>query len=130
MIRGLHLAAVGSRDGVAMDTAVAREHGSAQIELRRSGQRILVALAAAGLNVARGQDRLFAGALAVVRFDNRGGLSLAAVTDDASESVERVGDDGVLAETAAELTSERLASFRPRWQVVQRSTTPSSGSQI
>ena len=77
MIRGPTLRAVGPRDGVAVDAAVARQHGSAQVELRRSGQRILVALAAAGLNVARGQNRLFAGPLAVVRLGNRGGLSLA-----------------------------------------------------
>ena len=80
-----------------MNTTIAREHRSAQIELRRSGQRILVALAAAGLDVAHGQYRLFAGAFAVVRLGNRGGRSLAPVTNHASESIDRVRDYGVLA---------------------------------
>ena len=88
----------GQRNGVAMDAAVARQHRPAQVELRRSGQRILVALAAAGLNVARGQNRLFAGSFAVVRLGNGGGCSLTAMADHASKSVKRVRNCRVLAE--------------------------------
>ena len=88
----------GQLDGVAVDAAVARQHGSAQVELRCSGQRILVALAAAGLNVARRQDRFFAGSFAVVRLCNRGGSALPAMADDASESVQRMRNYRVFAE--------------------------------
>ena len=98
MIRGHDLASVGQRDSVAVDAAVARQHGSAQVELRCSGQRILVALAAAGLNVTRGQDRFLAGAFAVVRFGNRGGRALPAMADDATESVQCVRNCRVFAE--------------------------------
>ena len=98
MIRGRHLCAVGPRDGVAVNAAVTRQQRSAQIELRCSGQCVLVALAAAGLNVTRGQDRFLAGTFAVVCLGDRGGCTLSAMADHASESVERVRNYRVLAE--------------------------------
>ena len=83
---------------MAVNATVAREQRSAKIELGRSGHRVLVALAATGFDVACGQDRLFACAFAPMRLDHCGGLSLAAVTDDAAEAVERVRNNRVFAE--------------------------------
>jgi hypothetical protein len=57
-----------------------------------------VALAAAGLNVSRGQNRFLAGPLAVVRLGNRSGSALPAMADDATESVERMWNYRVFAE--------------------------------
>jgi len=57
-----------------------------------------VALAAAGLDVARGQDWFFAGPFAVVCLGNRCGRTLAAMTNNAAESVQRVWNDRVFAE--------------------------------
>ena len=98
MIGGNDLCAVRARDGVAVDAAIARQHDSALVELRCSGQRVLVALAATRLNVTGGQNRLFAGSFAVMRLGDGRGRSLAAMADDASESVERVRNCGVFAE--------------------------------
>lgn len=98
MIGGRNFCAVGSRDGVAVDTAVARQHGSAKVELRCSGQRILMALAAACFNVTRGQYRLFPGSFAVMRFDDGGGRSLASMADDTTKSIDRVRNGGMLTE--------------------------------
>ena len=83
---------------MAVDAAVARQHGSAKVELRRSGQCILVALAAAGLNIACRKDRLFAGPFAVVCLGNRRGWALTAMTDNAAKSVQRVRNDRVFPE--------------------------------
>jgi hypothetical protein len=57
-----------------------------------------MALAAARLNVPRGKDWFFAGPFAVVRLSNRRSRPLAAVTDDAAESIQRVRNDRMFAE--------------------------------
>ena len=98
MIRGDHPASIRPHDGVAVHASVTRKHRSAEVELRCSGQRILVTLAAAGFNEARGQKRFFSGSFAVMRLGNCSGCALAAMTDDATESIQRVGNDGVLPE--------------------------------
>ena len=81
-----------------MDTAVARQHRSAQVELRCPGQCVLVALATAGLNVTRRQNRLFTGSFAVMCLGDCCGGSLAAMADNASKSIQRVRNHRVFAE--------------------------------
>jgi hypothetical protein len=98
MIRGHHFGTVWQRNGMAVDTTVSRQDPSAQVELRCAGQCILVALAAAGLNVSRGQNRFLAGTFAVVRFGNRSGRALPAMADDATESIDRVWNYRVFSE--------------------------------
>ena len=68
-----------------MNAAIAREQISAEVELGRSGHRVLVALAASGFNVARGQNGFFTGTFAVVRLDHSGCLALASMANDATE---------------------------------------------
>ena len=88
----------GEVDGVTADAAVAGEGFTAAVELPCSDEGVLVALAAAGLDVARGEDRVFAGAVAVVGLDDGGGGTLAAMAGDAAVVFERVGDGGMFAE--------------------------------
>ncbi len=98
MVLWPQLAAVWPRDRMAVYAAVARKHRSAQIELRSPRQRILVALATAGLDVAHRQYRFFACAFTPVGFRHGGGLPLPTMTDHAPEPVDRMWNNRVLAE--------------------------------
>ena len=88
MVRGHHSVAVGERNRVTVDATVAPQHASTKVELGCSRQLILVALAAAGLDIACRQDWLFAGPFAGVRLGNRGGRTLPAVANHATKSVQ------------------------------------------
>lgn len=88
MVSGHHFGAVGERNSVAVDASVAPQHASAKVELRCSRQLILVALAAAGLDITRRKDWLLAGSLAGVRLGNRGRRTLPAVANHATKSVQ------------------------------------------
>jgi hypothetical protein len=101
-----------------------------EVELRRAGQRSAMALSAGRLDVARRQDRLLPCQRAAVGFLDRGCRALPAVTHHAAELIERVWDYRDVANGCdADIGQDWLLSS-PTWQVVQRSTTPSCGSQI
>ena len=88
MVSGHYFGAVGERNSVTADATVTPQHASAKVELRCSRQLILVALTAAGLDIACRQDWLLAGSLAGVRLGDRGSRTLPTVANHATESVQ------------------------------------------